>query len=179
MSQNSLTSSSYHPIMEYLLKDQGLQRRALLYAARHELRAGTCQARLGSMVRLSYPISAISWHSSSQDVRRRQVNQQESTSFGIMRDTMAQSCKQEIKSVRDDNIMGTNNSSIVSKRSVERLYYSEPHYFRYFVKKPRRRSPLINRGYWLRMQAIDNAIRSFLKQNSPNKKLIINLGCGS
>jgi tRNA wybutosine-synthesizing protein 4 len=42
----------------------------------------------------------------------------------------------------------TNNSSIVSKRSVERLYFpNEPHFFRYFVKKPQRRSPLINRGY--------------------------------
>jgi tRNA wybutosine-synthesizing protein 4 len=42
----------------------------------------------------------------------------------------------------------TNNSSIVSKRSVERLYFpNELHFFRYFVKKPQRRSPLINRGY--------------------------------
>jgi tRNA wybutosine-synthesizing protein 4 len=42
----------------------------------------------------------------------------------------------------------TNNSSIVSKRSVERLYFpNEPHFFRYFVKRPQRRSPLINRGY--------------------------------
>ncbi|KAM3485169.1 hypothetical protein MY3957_010006 [Beauveria namnaoensis] len=48
----------------------------------------------------------------------------------------------------DDLIMGTNSSSIVSKRSVERLYYpDEPHYFRYFVKKFQRRAPLINRGY--------------------------------
>ncbi|KAM3499018.1 hypothetical protein MY10362_007696 [Beauveria mimosiformis] len=47
----------------------------------------------------------------------------------------------------DDLIMGTNSSSIVSKRSVERLYYpDEPHYFRYFVKKFQRRAPLINRG---------------------------------
>ncbi|TVY41335.1 tRNA wybutosine-synthesizing protein [Lachnellula subtilissima] len=52
--------------------------------------------------------------------------------------------------IQDDAIMGTNNSSIVSKRSVERLYFpDEPHFFRYFVKKPQRRSPLINRGYWL------------------------------
>ncbi|KAN0119854.1 hypothetical protein V8E51_002062 [Hyaloscypha variabilis] len=50
--------------------------------------------------------------------------------------------------VQDESIMGTNNSSIVSKRSVERLYFpNELHFFRYFVKKPQRRSPLINRGY--------------------------------
>lgn len=50
------------------------------------------------------------------------------------------------KQVRQNySVIATNNSSIVSKRSVERLYYPEPHFYRYFVKKPLRRSPLINR----------------------------------
>lgn len=49
------------------------------------------------------------------------------------------------KQKQDDSVIATNNSSIVSKRSVERLYYPEPHFYRYFVKKPLRRSPLINR----------------------------------
>ncbi|TGO61403.1 hypothetical protein BOTNAR_0129g00140 [Botryotinia narcissicola] len=79
----------------------------------------------------------------------------------------------------DDSIMGTNNSSIVSKRSVERLYFpNEPHFFRYFVKKPLRRSPLINRGYWLRMKAIDHVVKQFLEQKSEKQKVVINLGCG-
>jgi tRNA wybutosine-synthesizing protein 4 len=56
----------------------------------------------------------------------------------------------------------TNNSSIISKRSVERLYLSEPHFFRYFVRKPQRRSPTINRGYWLRMRAVEHVVREFL-----------------
>ena len=100
----------------------------------------------------------------------------------------------------------TNDSSIVSKRSVERLYFAnEPHFHRYFVKKPQRRSPLINRGYWLRMRAIgeeclllysvpmnlktnadegiacrsDHVVHQFLELPSPLKpKIIINLGCG-
>jgi tRNA wybutosine-synthesizing protein 4 len=75
-------------------------------------------------------------------------------------------------------IMATNNSSIVSKRSVERLYLSEPHFYRYFVRKPQRRSPTINRGYWLRMRAIDHAVRQFLERPSSTRKVIINLGCG-
>lgn len=80
---------------------------------------------------------------------------------------------------QDDSIMSTNNSSIVSKRSVERLYYpDEPHFFRYFVKKPQRRAPLINRGYWLRMKAIDHVVRQFLEEPSKKSKIIINLGCG-
>ncbi|KAF4120978.1 tRNA wybutosine-synthesizing protein 4 [Geosmithia morbida] len=84
------------------------------------------------------------------------------------------------KEVLDDLIMGTNSSSIVSKRSVERLYYAnEPHYFRYFVQKPQRRAPLINRGYWLRLKAIDVVVRQFLSRPSTNTKIIVNLGCGS
>lgn len=75
--------------------------------------------------------------------------------------------------------MGTNSSSIVSKRSVERLYYpDEPHYFRYFVKKFQRRAPLINRGYWLRLKAIDTIVKQFLLR-CDGRKVVINLGCGS
>ena len=80
---------------------------------------------------------------------------------------------------RSTNPSQTNNSSIVSKRSVERLYFpNEPHYFRYFVKKPQRRAPLINRGYWLRMKAIDHTVHLFLEAPSNKRKVVINLGCG-
>lgn len=72
----------------------------------------------------------------------------------------------------------TNNSSIVSKRSVERLYLPQPHFYRYFVRKPLRRAPTINRGYWLRMRAVDWVIRQFLERPTDQKKVIINLGCG-
>lgn len=75
-------------------------------------------------------------------------------------------------------IMATNNSSIVSKRSVERLYYPKPHFFQYFVRKPQRRSPTINRGYWLRMQAIESVVQEFLQRPSTRQRVIINLGCG-
>ncbi|GFG01360.1 hypothetical protein IFM61392_01753 [Aspergillus lentulus] len=77
-----------------------------------------------------------------------------------------------------DLVMGTNNSSIVSKRSVELLYYPKPHFFRYFVKKPPRRSPLINRGYWLRMHAMAESVRRFMRQPSDKPKFVLNLGCG-
>ncbi|KAM5348530.1 hypothetical protein ACJ41O_008354 [Fusarium nematophilum] len=80
----------------------------------------------------------------------------------------------------DDLIMGTNSSSIVSKRSVERLYYpNELHFFRYFVTKFQRRAPLINRGYWLRLRAIDVIVRQFIMPpQQGRKKVVINLGCG-
>ena len=75
-------------------------------------------------------------------------------------------------------IMGTNNSSIVSKRSVERLYYSQPHFFQYFVRKPQRRSPTINRGYWLRMKAIESVLKEFVQSPATKQRVVINLGCG-
>ncbi|KAL8870548.1 MAG: hypothetical protein Q9174_003437 [Haloplaca sp. 1 TL-2023] len=82
------------------------------------------------------------------------------------------------KDRRDEDIMNTNNSSIVSKRSVERTYLPEPHFIRYFVKKPHRRSPLIHRGYWLRMHAIEQVVLKFLDEPSDKIKFILNLGCG-
>ncbi|RMZ80227.1 hypothetical protein DV738_g2770, partial [Chaetothyriales sp. CBS 135597] len=75
-------------------------------------------------------------------------------------------------------IMCTNNSSIISKRSVERLYLPKPHFFRHFVKKTQRRSPTINRGYWLRMRAVDWVVRMFLERDTSQHKVVINLGCG-
>ncbi|KAJ5152386.1 leucine carboxyl methyltransferase [Penicillium capsulatum] len=78
-----------------------------------------------------------------------------------------------------DVVMGTNNSSIASKRSVEMIYYPQPHFFRYFVKKPQRRSPIINRGYWLRMHAMAETVRQFMEKAPADKpKYVLNLGCG-
>lgn len=83
------------------------------------------------------------------------------------------------KHQRDELIMDTNKSSIVSKRSVEKLYYDgEPEYFRYFVSKFKRRSPLINRGYWLRMKSIEHAVSRFLSERTSKRKVVVNLGCG-
>jgi tRNA wybutosine-synthesizing protein 4 len=73
----------------------------------------------------------------------------------------------------------TNNSCIVSKRSVERIYHKEDDGFlRYFVKKFQRRSPLINRGYWLRMRAIEHVVKTFLEETEGKKRTVVNLGCG-
>lgn len=71
------------------------------------------------------------------------------TSMWTPKDPKGQDPLRSRKTKRDDSVMATNNSSIVSKRSVERLYYPEPHLYRYFVKKPLRRSPLINRKSWM------------------------------
>lgn len=73
----------------------------------------------------------------------------------------------------------TNDSSIVSKRSVSKLYFpNEPDYYESFVNKYIKRNPLINRGYWLRMHAIEQVVRRFLEEDSDKMKAIVNLGCG-
>ncbi|KAI1153008.1 leucine carboxyl methyltransferase [Nemania diffusa] len=93
------------------------------------------------------------------------------------RRVVARSVKEK---AQDELVMQTNSSSIVSKRSVERIYYpDEPHYFRYFVNKFQRRAPLINRGYHLRLHVIDLAVRRFLERPSEKTKVVVNLGCGS
>ncbi|KAF1838075.1 LCM-domain-containing protein [Decorospora gaudefroyi] len=85
-----------------------------------------------------------------------------------------------VRERRDVDIMNTNDSSIVSKRSVSKLYFSnEPDFYEPFVsQKFLRRNPLINRGYWLRMHAIEQAVRQFLEEQNGKPKIIVNLGCG-
>ena len=103
-------------------------------------------------------------------------------------------------SSHDIAVQGTNNSSIASKRSVEALYYPKLHfnrcvdktgttangsngttreYFKYFVPRLRKRSPCINRGYWLRLYAIRSTLESILASTGGDGQvLVINLGCG-
>ncbi|KAG4304023.1 hypothetical protein PORY_002546 [Pneumocystis oryctolagi] len=77
-------------------------------------------------------------------------------------------------------IQRTNDASIISKRSAEYFGYpfSKNQYLRAFVKKPKRRSPTINRGYYIRCKAIDTVIQNFLSEKNTVEKAIINLGCG-
>ncbi|MCJ1383679.1 tRNA methyltransferase ppm2 [Xylographa soralifera] len=87
--------------------------------------------------------------------------------------------KRHKKARADESVMGTNDASIVSKRDVEKCYgYPFPHVYRNFVKKPKRRSPLIHRGYWFRMYAIEKVVKRFLSEASEKSKIVLNLGCG-
>ncbi|KAI4704021.1 hypothetical protein J4E81_001085 [Alternaria sp. BMP 2799] len=87
--------------------------------------------------------------------------------------------QKSLRERRDVDIMNTNDSSIVSKRSVSKLYLSnEPDFYEPFVPKFVRRNPLINRGYWLRMHAIEQVVRRFLEEENGKPKIVVNLGCG-
>ncbi|KAF2121476.1 hypothetical protein BDV96DRAFT_564320 [Lophiotrema nucula] len=84
-----------------------------------------------------------------------------------------------VQAKRDDDVMGTNDSSIVSKRCVSKLYFpKEPDFYQPFVARDARRNPLINRGYWLRMHAVEQVVRRFLAESSEKRKVVVNLGCG-
>lgn len=50
-------------------------------------------------------------------------------------------------------------------------------YFKYFVKKPLRRSPCINRGYWLRIHAVKSKIDD-IAAATRGEICVVNLGCG-
>ena len=77
---------------------------------------------------------------------------------------------------------GTNSYSIVSKCSVLEQYEKGgrmPKFLRAFVPRPRRRAPLINRGYWLRMHVIESTVRQFLlRRTGARRKVVVNLGAG-
>ncbi|KAI1623744.1 hypothetical protein EDD37DRAFT_650836 [Exophiala viscosa] len=75
-------------------------------------------------------------------------------------------------------LMATNNATIAFKASTERLYLPEPHFYRFLAKNPIKTSPAINRGYWLRMKAVEWVVRQFLEKPTGQKKVIVNLGCG-
>lgn len=93
------------------------------------------------------------------------------------------------KAFADVAIQGTNNSSITSKRSVEVLYHPKMainkdltngqtlEYFKWFVPKLLKRSPCINRGYWLRLHAIRSRL-DHIARVTEGPVVVVNLGCG-
>lgn len=72
--------------------------------------------------------------------------------------------KQQLKASKeafvsvDGQVQHTNDDSVVSKRSSVTLGYMEDKYLRIFVKAKARRSPLINRGYYLRMTVMNDIV---------------------
>lgn len=81
------------------------------------------------------------------------------------------------KSRRETAVQGTNDSSIVSKCSMAAAGYFDDPFLKEFVSKTAKRSPLINRGYYIRATAIDFLLKKFLSSDS-KKKQILSLGAG-
>ncbi|KAF2492014.1 Clavaminate synthase-like protein [Lophium mytilinum] len=54
----------------------------------------------------------------------------------------------------------------------------EPDFYEPFVTKLQRQNPLHNKGYWLRMRAIEVTVLKFLEQDNGKEKVVVSLGCG-
>lgn len=88
-------------------------------------------------------------------------------------------------------VQGTNDASILSKRSAERTgYFNAPEHLQGLVDadqclaplvqhRPQRRAPLINAGYYLRSMFHHQAVDKFLEQHQDSEQVsIVSLGCG-
>ncbi|KAF9112987.1 Leucine carboxyl methyltransferase 2 [Mortierella sp. AM989] len=97
------------------------------------------------------------------------------------------------KALAEIHHLGTNTSSITSKRSLERLGYLQachipgvteedsPMMLKYVASKPSRRSPVINRAYYQRTESIRVLIEGWIKECESlgvDECAIISLGCG-
>ena len=79
-------------------------------------------------------------------------------------------------------VIGTGNDAILCKLSCIQLkYFNDPFISQLFKNKKVRRSPIINRGYWVRVKTFDSLILNFLNSKltgNNDKKQIISLGAG-
>ncbi|KAI8350620.1 leucine carboxyl methyltransferase 2-like protein [Choanephora cucurbitarum] len=78
----------------------------------------------------------------------------------------------------DDIVRGTNDDATISRMSAVSLNYIQDPFVHLFVKKPVRRSPIINRGTFIRCLALDSILSQFLSLAGPVKKQIVALGAG-
>jgi len=72
---------------------------------------------------------------------------------------------------KDEGVQVTNDDANISKASAAKLgYYDDPFVQVFVGPNSQRRAPLINRGYYARVQAITSIIRSFLKGGLAGRK---------
>ncbi|CAA0813556.1 Leucine carboxyl methyltransferase [Striga hermonthica] len=80
-------------------------------------------------------------------------------------------------------VQATNDDASASKLSCVKKGYMKDDYIHLFVKRPVRRSPIINRGYFARYAALRKLLYKFLDcgenvDEKSNKKQILSLGAG-
>eukprot|EP00250_Pteridium_aquilinum_P024477 c2912_g1_i1 orf=306-1325(-) len=83
----------------------------------------------------------------------------------------------------DAAVQATNDEASTSKLSCVKKGYMQDEYVQYFVRRPTRRSPIINRGYFSRWASIRKLLLQFLEAEAPSsgghsKKQILSLGAG-
>ncbi|KAL5058730.1 hypothetical protein RYX36_030334 [Vicia faba] len=81
-------------------------------------------------------------------------------------------------------VQATNDDASASKLSCVKKGYMKDDYIHLFVRRPVRRSPIINRGYFSRWAALRKLLYQFLDvekktdENGPTKMQILSLGAG-
>ncbi|XP_065601815.1 tRNA wybutosine-synthesizing protein 4 [Cyrtonyx montezumae] len=80
---------------------------------------------------------------------------------------------------RNAAVRGTGGSSAVSKCSAAERGYFRDRFLRLLLGRPRRRAPLVHRGYYVRARAVDHCVQDFLlKTQSHPRTQILSLGAG-
>jgi [phosphatase 2A protein]-leucine-carboxy methyltransferase len=79
----------------------------------------------------------------------------------------------------DTPITRTDDDALAARASAVKIGYWQDDYIKHFCKQVDRKAPVINRGTYLRTQAIDDACKRFLQLPGPGLKQIISLGAGS
>ena len=76
------------------------------------------------------------------------------------------------------NTEWTNNEASRSKLALSELGYIDDQFVRHFAVTSLKRSPEISRGYWARVVAIANSVRSFCQTARGGTAQIVNIGAG-
>ncbi|KAK9757758.1 hypothetical protein RND81_01G184200 [Saponaria officinalis] len=81
-------------------------------------------------------------------------------------------------------VQATNDDASASKLSCVKKGYMKDDYVHFFVRRPVRRSPIINRGYFARYAAVRQLLNQFLESGAQtgqcghDKKQVLSLGAG-
>uniref|UniRef100_A0A803LIE9 Leucine carboxyl methyltransferase 1 homolog n=1 Tax=Chenopodium quinoa TaxID=63459 RepID=A0A803LIE9_CHEQI len=75
-------------------------------------------------------------------------------------------------------VQATNDDASASKLSCVKKGYMRDDYIHLFVRRPVRRSPIINRGYFARFAALRKLLFQFLNTDDQNRKQVLSLGAG-
>lgn len=80
----------------------------------------------------------------------------------------------------DVAVMATAGDASLCKLSASMLGYFHDPFVRFFVKAPSRRMPIINRGYYARVAAVESLVTRFLASDGADggKKQVVILGAG-
>lgn len=82
-------------------------------------------------------------------------------------------------SAHDGAVMETASDASLCKLSASTLGYFRDPFVQFFVKSPSRRMPIINRGYYARVAAMEMLLTKFLAAETPGgKKQVVILGAG-